>query len=96
MENQMTEQALEARIRAALRLLGNEEITPTGRHILEKILDAERAARPAGPTPPCHNCGDTERTKASASRGGTTRYFCHDSEQSCYNDCRGGYFDDWS
>lgn len=29
------------RLRAALRLLENEHITPTGRRILEKILDAE-------------------------------------------------------
>lgn len=30
-----------ARLRAALRLLENEHITPQGRRILEKILDAE-------------------------------------------------------
>ena len=35
------EQPLEARLRAALRLLGNEHITPQGRRILEKILDEE-------------------------------------------------------
>ena len=35
----MTEQALIARLRAALVLLGNEDITPAGRRVLEKILD---------------------------------------------------------
>jgi hypothetical protein len=33
--------AITARIRAALRLLENEHITPQGRRILEKILDEE-------------------------------------------------------
>jgi hypothetical protein len=33
--------ALIARLRAALRLLAPDEITPTGRRILERILDAE-------------------------------------------------------
>lgn len=32
---------LNARLRAALRLLDNEHITPQGRRILEKILDEE-------------------------------------------------------
>jgi hypothetical protein len=35
----MTAQALAARIRATLTLLGDEEITPTGRRIIEKVLD---------------------------------------------------------
>jgi hypothetical protein len=33
--------ALAARIRAGLRLLGNDDITPAGRRVLEKILDDE-------------------------------------------------------
>jgi len=33
--------ALIARIRAALRLLGDQDITPAGRRVIEKILDAE-------------------------------------------------------
>lgn len=32
------------RFRAAVRLLGNEDITPAGRRVLEKILDAEETA----------------------------------------------------
>ena len=32
--------ALISRLRAALRLLENEHITPQGRRIIEKILDA--------------------------------------------------------
>ena len=35
------EAPLTARLRAALRLLDNEHITPQGRRILEKILDEE-------------------------------------------------------
>ncbi len=31
--------ALAARVRAALRLLGNDDITPAGRRVLERILD---------------------------------------------------------
>jgi hypothetical protein len=42
----------------------------------------------------CHNCGDTSRIKASASRAGVTRYFCHDNDRSCYNERRGAYFTD--
>lgn len=34
-----------ARLRAALRLLENEHITPQGRRILEKILDEEEKRR---------------------------------------------------
>lgn len=32
-----------ARLRAAVALLGNDHITPEGRRILEKVLDAETA-----------------------------------------------------
>lgn len=32
-------EALVSRLRAALRLIENEEITPVGRRIIEKILD---------------------------------------------------------
>ena len=85
----MTDDGLRERVRAALRLLGDEEITPMGRRILEKVLDTEPRV-----TPPCHNCGDTTRHKARASRGGETRYFCHDSDKSCYNAYRGNYFAD--
>lgn len=81
--------ALVARFRAALKLIYPDDITPMGRRMLERILDEE-----AGSTPPCHNCGDTTRIKAKASRGDETRYFCHDSEKSCYNAYRGNYFAD--
>lgn len=37
--------ALIARLRAALRLLENEHITPQGRRIIEKILDEEEGKR---------------------------------------------------
>lgn len=114
----MTEQALAARIRAALRLLGNEEITPAGRRVLEKILDevtpwedlfnelmekvnaSYYEAEDAEATPPCHNCGDTERIKARATRRPLksgeleTRYFCHAADRSCYKERRGTYFAD--
>lgn len=33
--------ALIARIRAALRLIGDQDITPMGRRVLERILDEE-------------------------------------------------------
>lgn len=33
--------ALIARVRAGLRLLDNEHITPAGRRVLDRILDAE-------------------------------------------------------
>lgn len=81
--------ALVARIRAALILISPDEITPMGRRMLERILDDA-----TGSTPACHNCGDTTRIKAKASRGDETRYFCHDSEKSCYNAYRGNYFAD--
>lgn len=45
-------------------------------------------------TKPCHNCGDTERIKASAWNGSEHRYFCHDDDRSCYNERRGNYFDE--
>lgn len=41
---------------------------------------------------PCDECGATGEYKASASRGGETRYFCHNDERSCYNKRRGRYF----
>lgn len=31
------------RVRAVLRLLGNDEITPMGRRMIEKVLDAEES-----------------------------------------------------
>lgn len=47
MENETL--ALIARLRAALRLIGNQDITPMGARMLERILDEEEAKnrRPA-------------------------------------------------
>lgn len=39
-------EALIARLRAALRLLRDDEITPMGRRILERILDEEESREP--------------------------------------------------
>lgn len=37
----MSKQALIARLRAALRLISPDDITPMGKRIIEKILDEE-------------------------------------------------------
>lgn len=36
------------RVRAVLRLLGDDEITPTGRRMIEKVLDAEESMEAEG------------------------------------------------
>lgn len=43
----------------------------------------------------CDYCGQTGRMKARATgKGGRqVRLFCHTAEQSCFNECRGRYFE---
>jgi hypothetical protein len=43
----------------------------------------------------CHHCGGgVGEFKASAWRKDTgKRFFCHNDTRSCYNECRGRYFD---
>ena len=42
---------------------------------------------------PCDYCGRTGEMKARATQDGETRLFCHTAWFSCYNACRGRYFE---
>lgn len=42
----------------------------------------------------CHNCKRFDWVMAKATRGDETRWFCHTSERSCYNELRGNYWND--
>jgi hypothetical protein len=42
----------------------------------------------------CHNCGTWGYALAKVTRNSKTRWFCHTSERSCYNERRGNYWDD--
>ena len=42
----------------------------------------------------CHDCGHEHPTMAMATRGGDTRYFCHENGHSCYHDRYGNYWGD--
>lgn len=41
----------------------------------------------------CDYCGRTGELKGRATQGGETRLFCHTVDFSCYNACRGRYFE---
>lgn len=47
----MSTEALIARIRAALKVISPDHITPMGRRVLEKILDAESGSLDGGVPP---------------------------------------------
>lgn len=42
---------------------------------------------------PCDYCGRVGEMKARATQDGKTRLFCHTADFSCYNACRGRYFE---